>query len=227
MKQIAIILLLFVTFIGVSSAGERKRVWVTSFNRSEVGAMPKSWHGRSKSAKKYYKVKQSETNAKNRFLSASSINSDQFIIKKVKVDIAKYPYLNWRWRVNTLPKRGNESVKKYCDVAASVNVILYASKWRPKTIKYSWSTTLPKGKITASPYAIWPARADIVVMRSGARGKGKWVREKRNILEDYKRFYKLKEVKSKVIDAIVIMTDSDNTRSLSEADYDDIYFSTN
>ena len=127
--------------------------------------------------------------------------------------------------MKSLPKKGNESVKKYCDVAASVNVILYASRWRPKTIKYSWSTTLPKGKVTSSPYAVWPSRADIIVMRSGGRLKGKWIREKRNVLADYKKLYKLDKVKSKVIDAIVIMTDSDNTSSLSEADYDNIYFS--
>ena len=51
--------------------------------------------------------------------------------------------------------------------------------------------------------------------------------EKINVLADYKQFYNLAEVDTKVIYAIVIMTDSDNTQTLSAADYDDIYFSKN
>jgi hypothetical protein len=51
------------------------------------------------------------------------------------------------------------------------------------------------------------------------------VTEKINVLEDYKRFYNKKAIMSRKIHAIVIMSDSDNTKSISEADYDDIYFS--
>jgi hypothetical protein len=163
----------------------------------------------------------------NQYLTASSLNSANFIIKQINVDLAVYPFLNWRWRAHELPIDGDESIKQKCDVPASIAIVLNKSKIIPKSIKYSWSTTLPDGEITKSPFAFWPARCDIKVMEHGEKNKGKWAYEKTNVLEDYKYFYKKNNVKSKVVNAIVIMSDSDNTGTLSKADYDDIYFSKN
>lgn len=201
-------------------------IWVDHFNDYSIKQMPENWHGRKDAAAKYYKVMPEDEHSNNQILCAIAENTDMFILKKIKVDIVKYPYLNWRWRANILPPNGDESKKKVCDVAASMNVVLKASKWRPRSIKYSWSTTLPKFTKTKSPYAFWPARTDIVVLQSGEEHKGQWITEKVNVLEDYKRFYKKKKKpKSFVIEAIVIMSDSDNTNSVAAADYDDIYFS--
>jgi len=180
------------------------------------------WKSKSKNPEKIYNLK--EENG-DHYLSASSINDDNFIIKRFEVDLVKYPYLNWTWRAHSLPANGDESVKKHCDVAACINVVLKASKWRPRSIKYSWSTTLEPETRTKSPYAFWPSRCDIVVVKSGDSSMGVWHTEKVNVLEDYLKFYELDEVDSIVIEAIVIMTDSDNTKSLSAADYNDLYFS--
>lgn len=182
------------------------------------------WKGRDKGHEKIYKFKH---DGKSGFLAAKSLNSDNFIIKKVTIDLVKYPYLNWKWRTHVLPMAGDESIKEKCDVAASIAVVLNASKWSPKSIKYSWSTSISKGTFSKSPYACWPARSDIYVVESGKGRVGEWKSEKVNVLEHYKSLYNETNVKSKVIEAIVIMTDSDNTASPSEADYDEIYFSKN
>jgi len=185
-----------------------------------------NWKSRSGELNQVYNIGSDDKGAEQ-YLQASSLGSDDFIIKKLEVDIVKYPYLNWRWRAHSFPINGDESVKATCDVTASVNVVLKASKWRPKTIKYSWSTKLEKGSFAESPYAIWPSRADIIVVESGEALKGEWIHEKVNVLEDYKRLYNKNKVDSYNIEAFVIMTDSDNTNSLSAADYDDIFFSKN
>ena len=195
------------------------------FENSEKDRMPEDWAGRKDEAKKYYKISAEEGNKDNNFLSVENDKTDMFIIKKVKVDLVKYPYLNWKWRVNKFPPNADESIKKLCDVPASVNVVLVAKKWRPKTIKYTWSTTLEKDTHCKSPYAFWPSRCDIIVMQSGEENQGQWISEKRNVLEDFKKLYKKDKVKSKEIQAIVIMSDGDNTQSFSAADYDNIYFS--
>lgn len=139
----------------------------------------------------------------------------------------EFPYLNWKWRAKSLPASGDESEKEYCDAAASIAVVLKLSKWRPRSIKYTWSTTLVSGMETHSPYAFWPSRTDIIVLKSGINRLGEWQVEKRNILNDYLSLYGEESVESLVIEAIVIMTDSDNTKSLSAADYDNIFFSKN
>ncbi len=180
------------------------------------------WHKRRKSDLQEYWIERDSTGG---YLTARTEDSDMMILKKIKVDIVKYPYFNWRWRVQELPTKGDESVKKVCDSPASIALVTKYSKIIPKSIKYTWSTTLPVGTITKSPYAYWPSRTDIVVMESGDSLKGTWVIEKRNILEDYKRLYGKKTVKSKYIRAIAIMSDSDNTHSTAACDYDDFYFS--
>ena len=181
-----------------------------------------NWQGRTCGFEKIYCIKEESG---NQYLSAKSKNSDDFIIREIDVDIVKYPYLNWKWRVNTLPMCGDESIKGKCDVAASISVVLNSSKMAPKSIKYSWSTSLKQGTFSKSPYAMWPARSDIYVTQSGVENLKSWKTEKINVLSHYQKLYDEEKVKSKVIKAIVIMTDSDNTGTLSEADYDDIFFS--
>lgn len=198
-------------------AQEVDTIWVDRFESAELI----EWTGRRDNYADVYTL---ENTDKGRVLSASSLHEDNFLIKKFEVDIVKYPYLNWSWKVESLPVEGDESVKETCDVAACINVVLKASKWRPRSIKYSWSTTLPIGTRTKSPFAIWPSRCDIVVMQSGDDNIEKWQTEKVNVLEHYCQLYQKKKPKSLVIQAMVIMTDSDNTGTISQAKYDDIFF---
>ena len=204
--------------IGVPPVDNNPETIQVGFNAS----LSEEWKGRYSNFEDFYSIH--EENGKS-VLSASSRDSDCFIAKRIEVDIVQYPYLNWSWRANALPKNGDESKKANCDVAASIAVVLNKSKILPKSIKYSWSSTLPSGTITESPFAFWPARCDVVVMESGETNKGQWVQEKVNVLEHYKTFYEKKKVKSKKVSVIVIMTDSDSTNSLSEADYSNIFFS--
>lgn len=213
-----LICFLLLTLLLSPSGDDKEVIWIDNFESTEIN----DWHGRANDYHNIYKLDSLEGSS---YLSASSMGSDNFLIKKVDIDLVKYPYLNWKWRAKTLPINGNESKKKNCDIAASLNVVLRASKWRPQTIKYSWSTTLPKHTITKSPFAHWPSRTDIVVMQTGEENLGNWTTEKVNVLDHYKMLYKKKKVKSRKVEAFVIMTDSDNTNSLSEADYDEIYFS--
>ncbi len=180
------------------------------------------WKGRHTGHEAIYQIK---TQKNNQYLAAQSTDSDNLIVKKIEVDLVEYPYLNWKWRATTLPKNGDESVKANCDAAASIAVILNTNQFFPKSIKYSWSSTLAKDSFTESPFAFWPSSCDIRIVESGAQHLGAWQTEKVNVLADYKKFNKLTEVETKVSYAIVIMTDSDNTHTLSAADYDDIYFS--
>ncbi len=198
---------------------ERDTIWVDDFSTR----LDSSWNSKSDNPEKVYQLTSAEDST---YLSAHSVGlDDNFLIKEIEVDLVKYPYLNWQWRAHTLPENGDESQKQTCDVAASINVVLKASKWRPKTIKYSWSSTLKQDSITHSPFAIWPSRCDIIVMQSGEDKLGEWVTEKVNVLKHYKQFYKKKKVKSVKVEAFVIMTDSNNTISESAADYDNIFFS--
>ncbi len=199
---------------------------VDNFESYKLGSVP--WYSQTKKySKQVYSIKsESYHGKKNKYLQAKTAKYAEFLAQKINIDIVKYPFLNWKWRANHLPIKGDESVRKFCDASASVYVVLSMSKIKPRTMKYTWSTTLSKDTITKSPFAFWPAKCDIVVLQSGPELKGQWIREKRNILKDYHYFYPSdKKIRSKMIPLLAIMSDGDSTGTLSAADYDDIYFS--
>lgn len=214
------ILLALILFSPSTISQSNDTLWIDDFQSETL----KDWQGNRSGMEKVYNI---SSDTAGQFLHAISKNDDLFIIKEAQVDLVEYPFLNWSWRVHELPTGGNEKFKKTCDIAASVYVVLKASRWRPRSIKFSWSTTLPEDSYGKSPFAIWPSRSDYKVLHSGSGDQGIWVHEKINVLEEYKKLYNKKDVDQLIIEAMSIMSDSDNTSSRSVADYDNIYFSRN
>ena len=62
----------------------------------------------------------------------------------------------------------------------------------------------------------------MIALRSSADQTGTWYAEKRNILADLKQFV---GEDIRYIDAVAIMTDTDNSNSKATTYYGDIYFS--
>lgn len=62
----------------------------------------------------------------------------------------------------------------------------------------------------------------MLAVRSGNEDAGQWLSEERNVVEDYRRLYK---AEPPPMAGVAIMTDTDNTGSVSEAWYADISLS--
>ena len=137
-----------------------------------------------------------------------------------QVNIYKTPILSWRWRVEKLPKGGNEKDDDYNDTAASIYVVFDMGhilfKRVPKSIRYTWSSTLKKGTEVSKFFG----NQKIIVVESGPSQEGKWITFQRNIVKDYKRLFGEDPPKTPL--AILILSDGDNTKSRAIADYDDI-----
>jgi len=202
-----------------------------------------NWKTRKNNRNKYkiYKIKKS---GRNRYLEASTKYSTDSIQlglplnkytknKKHSWNIIKHPYLKWKWRVRSIPKGGNENIKKMNDSAAGIYVLFQSKKiplvnWKYQPvnwIKYVWSSTLPVGTVikrTIKKYGV-TTRGRYVVVASGRKGLRTWRKVKRNVLLDYIRYYKTKPKYQPIM--IGILTDSNATESLAEADYDQIVIS--
>jgi len=72
----------------------------------------------------------------------------------------------------------------------------------------------------------WPnaytGNAVMLAVRSGNQQTQQWHHEKRNVLEDIRRYL---QVDYRHIDAVAIMTDTDNSGQQATAYYGEIYFS--
>jgi len=135
--------------------------------------------------------------------------------RETKANVRLFQILRWRWRVHDLPEGADETDSGKNDSAAAVRLIFGTSILSGKSLKYIWSATLPKGTVIPSD------RQYAIVLRSGTEDLGKWVWEEVNAYQDYRRLF---GGDPRPVDVLALLTDSNNTETVVEADYDDIIF---
>lgn len=155
-------------------------------------------------------------------LLSNSEASASGLINKQKIDLQKYPFLNWRWQANKKLSPMNEQTKTGDDYVARMYVVVSDGWffWNTKVLNYVWSSQAIKG--TSWPNAYAPDNAKMIALRTSHHEAGTWYAEKRNVYKDFKQWLG-KDIE--LIEAIAIMTDSDDSASSASAMYGDIYFS--
>ncbi len=229
-----IVFILFILLLGmqdVVKSNSHNSILIDDFEKYQNNLF-NTWLLRTSSieeAAKIYTIKTDKN--KNSFLSAKSLGTSIQIAKKVNWDLRSYPFLTWKWRAIQLPTGANEAARGRNDSGAAIYVIFQRAKipflsWKYQpinVIKYVWSTTLPKGTVvnkdkTKLGSTIYEGR--FLVLQSGKESLKKWITEKRNVLLDYKRLFGGTPEYNPYL--IAILTDSNDTRSIAIADYDDI-----
>lgn len=160
-------------------------------------------------------------------LKAESTNSASGLFNEQRIDLHKTPIMNWRWHIeNRLGSNLNEQEKSGDDYAARVYVVVNggAAFWQTKALNYVWSSTSPVGKVWPNAYAGANGKMTMIALRSSTDKTGTWYSEKRNILDDLKHQF---GEDIQYIDAVAIMSDSEDSQGKVTAYYGDIYFSNN
>ncbi len=155
-------------------------------------------------------------------LKANSNGKASALIYKQRIDLHQTPWLNWRWKIEQ-PLAGNaETTKSGDDYAARIYVIIDGGmlKWRSKALTYVWSSR--SGDIPDWPNAFVPKNAMMIAVRNAEHDIDTWHSEKRNVLTDLEQAFG-QEIR--YIDAVAIMTDTDNTGQSASAFYGDLFFS--
>lgn len=155
-------------------------------------------------------------------LRANSRDSASGLIYRQKIDLAKTPLLHWCWRVEQILKNDREQSHEGDDFAARLYLIIGGGllPWQTRALNYVWSSQLPVGELWPNPYG--GKRAMMLTVRSNSSPAATWFAETRNVYEDLERAF---AQKFRYIDAIAIMTDTDNTDAAAQSYYGDIYFS--
>ncbi len=156
-----------------------------------------------------------------RVIQAISDGSASGLFIEQSIDLQKTPYLNWQWQVEQPLLGLDEQTKEGDDYAARVYVVVSGGLlfWKTKALNYVWSGQQAVGTHWDNAYT---SQAKMLAIESGSSYAGQWRSYKRNVAEDLKRLFG-EEVSQ--IDAIAIMTDTDNSRRQAKAYYGDIYFS--
>lgn len=154
-------------------------------------------------------------------IKSHSSNSASGLIKQINIDPIRYRYLRWSWKIGSTVKHGDEEKKSGDDYAARIYVVFPGRFfWQTKAINYIWSNRLPKGSHRPNAFS---ANVMMVAVESGPELAGTWLTEKRDVADDYRRLF---GGEPGAIQAIAIMTDTDNTGGEADAWYGDITMAT-
>ena len=155
-----------------------------------------------------------------RVLHARSNATASGLYHKVRVDLTKTPILRWSWRISLPLDIDDERQRQGDDFPARVYVVFAESPllWRTRAINYVWSGRQPVDAAWPNPFT---DKAWMIAVRSGAVGAGRWARESRNVLDDYRRVF---GDDPSDVSAVAVMSDSDNSGLATEAWFGDIWF---
>lgn len=191
---------------------------VAWFNFDQVNAL-KSWEERVFKGRVLYSIKSDATGS---YLNAYSRNAASAILYWLKFNPVQKPMVGWRWRVTRFPDKNGGAYAKSSwiekeDYAARFYVIFPRFPFfRLQCLEYIWDRELPIGTILTNPNF---KNLKIIVVESGEKNLGQWINVERNLCQDFKKAFGRAPVN---VGAIAIMTDTENTGSTAEAQYDEI-----
>jgi len=214
MKTISL-LFLIVLHSPISIAETIAKIDIALFSDGKLD----NWNSKSFEGTTNYQITEMDN---IRVLKAVSHAGASGLFKEQKIDLQKTPFLNWRWRIDNRLPNLNEQSKAGDDYSARVYVVISGgwAFWKTKALNFVWASNTLKGEVWPNAFA--GKNAMMIAIRSSEDKTHTWYQEKRNILNDIKKHF---GSDIRYIDAVAIMTDTDNAKGNATAYFGDIYFS--
>jgi DUF3047 family protein len=168
-------------------------------------------------------------------LEARAEGSASGLYRRIRIDPAQYPVIEWRWRVLKPPAHADPRVAARDDSPARLVISFHgdvsrldvgerftAQMYKSLTgsrlpysmLMYVWSNDAPVGTVAVSSYT---TKIQMIVVDGGSAGE--WRDFRRNIFEDYRRAFG--EDPWDIV-AVGVMTDTDNGHEQARTQYGDI-----
>lgn len=202
-------------------------------------ALPEGWKPLTFNNIDRYTVYRLVADGESTVVQALSEAGASGITKEVNIDPEEYPIIQWRWKVVNVLKKGDVTRKEGDDYPARIYVtfeynsdrvglldkakyeairLLYGRYPPLGAINYIWESSAPVGTLVPNPFT---DQVMMFVLQSGPELLNTWVKEERNIYEDYKLAF---GQNPPMISGVAIMTDTDNTQESATAFFGDIVF---
>ena len=209
------ILLFFLLLLNISLA---ETINIFEFTEKELSEL-KVRKVRGAKAKTLYSIGENEN---GKFLRAEANNSASGLGKEIKINLNKTPFLNITWKVENDLKGIVENSKKGHDYAARVFVVKKtgATPLSNRAMNYVFSSNNDINTYHPSPFT---KKSIDYALSTTKENFNEWVTVKINVKEHFKKFHNLD---LEEINGVAIMTDTDNSKLISVAYYQNIYFST-
>ena len=158
------------------------------------------------------------SHGQNQVLEAISQGTASGLYFQNKQAISSTSTLNWRWKVSSIAPAIDERSKQGDDYPARIYIVVSNGPffWQKRTLVYVWSNNQPVGTRWDNAYT---EKARMWALNSGNQGINQWQSHSRNLQQDlltaFGKTYNQ-------IDAIAVMTDSDNSGNRFHSWYDDV-----
>jgi len=232
--------ILVLILCAASAGAEKKNLFLGFAGGEDSKSIPKGWEhigyfGKAKNDISLIRE------GKRTIVHMKSLNSISALITSPDVNIEEHPVIAWRWKVDRAVGMAREHQRDRNDCAARIRVIFGKDKendplnlpvvkkvfkrvgfkmpkMEPPGIKidYVWGNYANKGAVIDYPGA---RNHKIVMVEKGNERAGRWIWEKRNLLEDFRKFF---GSEPPGILAIAVLTDTDQTNEGVEARYSSV-----
>ncbi len=242
-KNVLVILALMISLSNLSpdsSAQSQNVIDVGKFSAESVGnVLPSQWKPLTFKKIERHTAYTLVGDSSTVVVRAEAEASASGLTREIKIDPKKYPTIQWQWKVSNILKKGSVYQKDGDDYPARIYItfeydpsklsffekvkyqavrLLYGQYPPLGAINYIWESKAPKGTMVPNPYT---DRVMMIVVESGEEKLNQWVKEERNVFEDYKKAF---GEEPPMISGVAIMTDTDNTGEKAVAYYGDILF---
>jgi len=167
-------------------------------------------------------------------------NSASFMVHPLMVNLDRTPILTWRWRVDAAGEPTDLTGKDGDDRPVAVYVAFpydpdtasFSERMRRtlveasqgsdapgRIIAYIWGGKQPAGTRYQNPYT--GSESHFVIVEMGDAPKGEWRLAEMNIAEDYQSLF---GVPMNMVQYVAVFSDSDDSKSLVEAQITEICF---
>ena len=208
---------IFIYLLFFSNPVLSEKINVFEFTSSELSSL-KVRKVRGADSKTNYSI---GSNENGNFLRAEANNAASGLGKEIVIDLNKTPYLNITWKVERDLKGIVENSKKGHDYAARVFVVKKtgATPLSNRAMNYVFSSNNKIDTYNPSPFT---KKSIDYVLSTTKNNFNQWVTVKVNVQDHFKKFHNLELNK---INGVAIMSDTDNSKLISIAYYQNIYFS--
>ena len=230
-KAVSLFCLALLLHTNVSAqSGDDTQIIIEDFESYNEGKTPERWkiaHKKSRSIidlpdqlerdRDYVEVL---SEGRNKVLKVYAADESEQIVllngSAFEWDVQTHPTLSWKWKALQLPAGAREDDSSKNDSGGALYVTFNSKDWlgRPRTIKYVYSSSLPRESI--AKYGV----LRVIVASSGTEGINNWIEVKRNVLEDYRKVFG--KYPSDQPGYLMVWSDSDNTNDVAEIYFDDI-----
>jgi hypothetical protein len=208
---------ILIIWLSIFSVGFANEVKIFSFTETELSKLDVR-KVRGADNKTIYTI---GSNENGNYLKALADNAASGLGKEIKINLNKTPFINITWKIEQDLPGIKENTKKGHDFAARVFAIKKtgATPLSNRAINYVFSSNNVVGFNSPSPYT---KKSIDNVLSSTQNNLNEWVTVKANVKEDFKKFHNL-DVEE--LDGLAIMSDTDNSKMVAIAYYQNIYFS--